>query len=187
MAKKNIVDQYIVADDEARVDIILDNYPGFKRKLDGYVSSLSARIQRERASNRRRELGDLGVRVQTSGVSNPTKNEACTHAEIEEAINNGDWMTALKGSDDVLGRRAIVETIGEMRYHYTVVCGMVDGLDDNDYVVFTKYLDTHMTYDELADFFKSTHESVKSRIYRSRASVKQWAIPLMKSELSNCA
>ncbi len=187
MAKKSIVDDYVVADDEARVDIILDNYAGFNRKLDGYVKSLCASIQNERLVNHRKELGDLGVRVQTSNISNPTRNEACGRAEIEEAINSGDWITALKGSDDVLGRRYIVETIGQMRYHYDIVCGMVDGLDDEEYVVFSKYLETHMSYYELADLFKTTYSAVKSKIYRARATVKDWAIPQMNGAIGQCA
>ena len=40
MARRNIVERYIRADIEKRVEIILDNYGMFNRILDGYEQSL---------------------------------------------------------------------------------------------------------------------------------------------------
>lgn len=41
MARRNIVERYIRANIEKRVEIILDNYGMFNRILDGYEQSLS--------------------------------------------------------------------------------------------------------------------------------------------------
>ena len=65
MARRNIVERYIRADIEKRVEIILDNYGMFNRILDGYEQSLSIVIRNERDYNRKRLLGDSGIRVQT--------------------------------------------------------------------------------------------------------------------------
>lgn len=40
MARRSIVERYIRADIEKRVEIILDNYGMFNRILDGYEQSL---------------------------------------------------------------------------------------------------------------------------------------------------
>ena len=48
-----IVECYIRADIEKRVEIILDNYGMFNRFLDGYEQSLSIVIRNERDYNRK--------------------------------------------------------------------------------------------------------------------------------------
>ena len=53
MARRNIVERYISADIEKRVEIILDNYGMFNRILDGYEQSLSIAIRNERDYNRK--------------------------------------------------------------------------------------------------------------------------------------
>ena len=53
MARRNIVERYIRADIEKRVEIILDNYDMFNRILDGYEQSLSIVIRNERDYNRK--------------------------------------------------------------------------------------------------------------------------------------
>ena len=53
MARRNIVERYIRADIEKRVEIILDNYGMFNRILDGYEQSLSIVIRNERDYNRK--------------------------------------------------------------------------------------------------------------------------------------
>lgn len=53
MARRDIVERYIRADIEKRVEIILDNYGMFNRILDGYEQSLSIVIRNERDYNRK--------------------------------------------------------------------------------------------------------------------------------------
>ena len=53
MARRNIVERYISADIEKRIEIILDNYGMFNRILDGYEQSLSIAIRNERDYNRK--------------------------------------------------------------------------------------------------------------------------------------
>ena len=47
MARRNIVERYIRADIEERVEIILDNYGMFNRILEGYEQNLSIVIRNE--------------------------------------------------------------------------------------------------------------------------------------------
>jgi len=100
MARRNIVERYIRADIEKRVEIILDNYGMFNRILDGYEQSLSIVIRNERDYNRKRLLGDSGIRVQTSNIGDITAQTAVENVTIQQAIHDGDWYAATKGADN---------------------------------------------------------------------------------------
>ncbi|MBE5835281.1 MAG: hypothetical protein E7309_11635 [Butyrivibrio sp.] len=100
MARRNIVERYIRADIEKRVEIILDNYGMFNRILDGYEQSLSIVIRNERDYNRKRLLGDSGIRVQTSNIGDITAQTAVENVTIQQAIHDGDWYAATKGAMD---------------------------------------------------------------------------------------
>ena len=182
MAKKNIVELYSDSSITKRVDIILDNFSCFERMLSGYEKSLSASIKRERDLNRRKSMGDLGIRVQTSHISNPTCDEVCNRIEIEEAIHNGDWKKALVGADDFFKHRNEIITIELMRNDYDIVSGQLDSLDNEDYLLYTKYLNSSKTYIELAEDFGLTFDAVRTRVYRSRARVKKNSIAFMMED-----
>ena len=93
MARRNIVERYSRATVEKRVEIILDNYATFNRILDGYEKSLSIVLRNERDFNRKKQLGDSGIRVQTSNISDITAQTAIENVTIQEAIHDGDWLT----------------------------------------------------------------------------------------------
>ncbi len=58
--------------------------------MEGYEQSLSFIIKEEKAYARRSAQGDLGVKVQTSGTSDPTAKAAIENIMIMEAIQKGD-------------------------------------------------------------------------------------------------
>ena len=72
----NIVEQYADADTSGRIDILIKYYPNFLRLVEGYEQSLSYIIKQEKEYKHRAARGDLGVRVQTSEISDPTAREA---------------------------------------------------------------------------------------------------------------
>ena len=72
----NIVEEYAQADIEAKIELIIRYYPNFLKIVDLHERELQYIIKQEKAYNRRKAKGDLGVRVQTFGISNPTFNEA---------------------------------------------------------------------------------------------------------------
>ena len=74
--KVSIVEAYADASIEKKIEIILDNYTGFINIVDGYEQCLSIQIRNEREYNRRKNNGDLGIRVQTSGLSDTTAMDA---------------------------------------------------------------------------------------------------------------
>lgn len=72
----NIVKQYEEANVSGRIEILIKYYPNFIRLVEGYEQSLSFIIKEEKAYKHRQAKGELGVRVQTSGMSDPTAREA---------------------------------------------------------------------------------------------------------------
>ena len=80
VAKASMIEIYARADAAGRVDIICKNYSNFIGIVDGYTEGLCYIIENEKAYNRKQSRGDLGVRVQTSGM----------HSDItaDTAINN---------------------------------------------------------------------------------------------------
>jgi len=53
-------------------------------------------IRNERDYNRKRLLGDSGIRVQTSNIGDITAQTAVENVTIQQAIHDGDWYAATK-------------------------------------------------------------------------------------------
>ena len=77
MARRNIVERYIRADIEKRVEIILDNYGMFNRILDGYEQSLSIVIRNERDYNRKNILRKVFPKVSQWGIVDMPCSAGC--------------------------------------------------------------------------------------------------------------
>ena len=77
MKETDLIQAYRSSSAEKRVEIIIKNYPKFLGIIDGYTEGLKYMIESEKESNRHREKGELGVRVQTGGMkADPTESEA---------------------------------------------------------------------------------------------------------------
>ncbi len=70
------------------------------RLVEGYEQSLSFIIKEEKARKHRQAKGDLGIRVQTSGTSDPTAKEAIDNVMIMEAIRYGDLTSVIRDLDE---------------------------------------------------------------------------------------
>lgn len=181
MARRNIVELYGRSNVGKRVEIILDNYAMFNQLLDGYERSLSIVIRNERDFNRRRQLGDSGIRVQTSNISDITAKTAIENISIQEAIHNGDYLTALKGADNIAKHRKEIETICRMRDDYGIVTGQLSVLQKEEYDFYLPYINGDKGCFEIAADEGLSPEAVRMRLYRYRSIVKESAIPFLES------
>lgn len=87
VAKASIIEIYAKADAAGRVDIICKNYSNFIGIVDGYTDGIRYMIESEKAYNRKKNHGDLGVRVQTSGIhSDITADTAISNVITRDAI-----------------------------------------------------------------------------------------------------
>lgn len=87
VAKASIIEIYAKADAAGRVDIICKNYSNFIGIVDGYTDGLRYMIENEKAYNRKKSHGELGVRVQSSGIhSDITADTAISNVITRDAI-----------------------------------------------------------------------------------------------------
>lgn len=59
---------------------------------------------------------------------------------IQEAIHDGDWQAATKGSDNVFRHRLEIETICQMRDDYDIVTGQLTALLKEEYDFYLPYI-----------------------------------------------
>lgn len=86
--KANIYKEYGKSSSKERIDLIYTNYPQFEDIIKGYQSKLIYEIEAEQEYNRRKEQGELGVRIQKMGhYSDTTANQAVAHVMLEEALD----------------------------------------------------------------------------------------------------
>lgn len=182
---RSIVDDYRVANIGKRVDIILRNYARFNNLVDGYEKCLSIVIRNEREHRRRRENGELGVRIQTSNISDVTARTAVENVSIQEAIHEGDYDTALRGSENYFKHRAEIMTLLDMRDDYQIVCSQVESLDDDERKMLEKYIVNRRSFFTIADDENLSPEAVRSRIKRYKKIVKDGAVLFMTDKYFN--
>lgn len=168
-----IVDKYATADIKGRIEIILDNYPNFLEIMDGFEESLKYLILNDRRAARRRSMGDLGVRVQKTGISDPTANEAIDRVMLSEAIKTGNLDEELKGIECPEQYRREAEVIREMRNDYFLVRAQIKTLPWLNFKVLASYLNGSHDLLKLADETDCTYDGVKNRLKRARNRIRQ--------------
>lgn len=186
MARKSIVKSYSTATVEKRIEIILDNYSVFDRMLDGFERSIFLVIRTEREEKRNRERCDLGIRVQTSNISDITGDTASNEADLERAIHEGDWMSAIKGAINLEKHRREIETVHMMRRDYELVTEQFGCLKPRQYRLLERYLGGEEDPLDIAEDIGITVEALRSRVYRYRVRVKENALYHMDI-LQQCA
>ena len=100
----NIVEQYAGADVPARIELLIKYYPNFIRLVEGYEQSLSFIIKEEKAYARKSAMGDLGVRVQTSGTCDPTAKAVIDNRAFGR-YNIGRYFSCCEGAFSVKNTR----------------------------------------------------------------------------------
>lgn len=169
-----IVDIYGRADTEGKIRIVLDNYITFMNMVNAYEDGLIDEIKEERMTNRRLKHGDLGVRVQTSGYSNPTSSEGDEDVEVETAVKAGDYITALRGADCYDYHKAEIVTLRNMRHDFVRVCQQF-GAAGKDGKLFERYLLQEFDLIDIADTEGLTIDAVKQRFRRVRKIITEGA------------
>ena len=180
MVKKGIVETYSKTPAAKRVDIIINNFTIFEDLIKGEEECLYVQIRRDQEDRFNEQRSDLGVRIQTSHKSDITGDTATANADTQAGIENGDWRLATRGLKDNIKYRKRIETLQMMRDDYTIVRGKLKGIRDDDHV-FMDYLMKEKNYDEMADNLQLSHEAVRSRVFRTKAILKENALESMEA------
>ena len=92
---KDIITVYRMADCEERLEIVFDNFSNFPKMIRKMQKITQYKIKAEKEYIRSHAKGELGVRVQTSGLSDTTANEAIANVMLEEAFTSGEVTDGL--------------------------------------------------------------------------------------------
>ena len=169
----NIVEQYAGADVPARIELLIKYYPNFIRLVEGYEQSLSFIIKEEKAYARKSVMGDLGVRVQTSGTGDPTAKAAIENIMIMEAIQKGNLENVTSELDEqvVMKYQREVVIIQNMREDYQILRNQFFYLEPEDVDSFEKYLQCGRHTEKLAYELDIKPEALKMQMCRIKKVV----------------
>jgi len=172
--EKNLIRVYTGATSEKRIDIIIKNYTKFIGIVDGYTDGLRYMIECEKESSHRQSAGDLGVRVQTGGMtSDPTARKAINNVITREALINCDFSgNVLDGVDqaEVYIRDAYI--LRDMRKDYNLFNSQL-GILGTEKETFTKYLLKEKTISDIAEDQGITYESARQQMQKIKVRMKK--------------
>ena len=166
----SIVEQYADSNVGERIEIMIKYYPNFNRLVEGYEKSLGFIIKQEKEQKRRSARGELGVRVQTSGISDPTAREAIDNIMIAEAIREGELSGIIAELDEDVIRlhEREVRTIQNMKEDYSIFQDAFFYLDPDDADVLIKYLECGRHTEKLAYELDIRPDALKMQMCRAK-------------------
>lgn len=173
MAEVNIVTQYNNGNPKIRIGIIFHNYPFFPEVIKGYKEGLIHEITAQTMYNKRRQNGDLGIRIQNFGHhSDITANAAVENVMIEEFLDDGFL------SDDILefvdDKEKTTQKIIRylmMKGEYNVIRTQLESVYGIDKDILLPYLTKEKNIYEIADKVGIEPDSVRKRIYRIKKNM----------------
>lgn len=174
VAKASIIEIYARADAAGRVDIICKNYSNFIGIVDGYTEGLRYMIESEKAYNRKKNHGDLGVRVQSSGIhSDITADTAISNVITRDAIIACDFSgDVLAGVDRGEKYRKDAYTLRRMRADYELFNQQLCILGRNELRIFRGYLSGEKDIGEIAEEEGIQYESAAQKVRRAKVKIK---------------
>ena len=153
---------------------MLNNYAVFPKIIRKAEKKIQYKIKSEKEYLRSHARGELGVRVQTSGTSDPTFNEASTNIMIEDAFNTGEVDKGLlKGIKDASVYEDDIRLVSVMRMDFELLEEIIEDLDESDSKIMKQYLLEGRLFKEIADDEGRTYEAIKKRMERIRTEIRK--------------
>ena len=153
---------------------MLNNYAVFPKIIRKAEKKIQYKIKSEKEYLRSHARGELGVRVQTSGTSDPTFNEAATNIMIEDAFKTGEVDKGLiKGIKDASLYEDEIRLVSIMRMDFELLEEIIEDLDESDSKIMKQYLLEGRLFKEIADDEGRTYEAIKKRMERIRAEIRE--------------
>lgn len=163
--RNDILSDYKVANPEERLEIMFENYHIFPKVIRKMEKRTQYKIKAEKEYQRSQAREELGVRVQTSTLSNPTEAEVVAKITLEEAFATGVIdPSILRGIDNAAEYEADIRIISVMRDDYELVTECVEDLEDEDSKLLKAALVQRKFFKELACEFNLSYDTVKRRI-----------------------
>lgn len=174
VAKASIIKNYAKADAAGKVDIICKNYSNFIGIVDGYTEGLCYMIENEKAYNRKQSRGDLGARVQTSGMDGDiTADTAINNVIAKEAIIACDFSgDVLEGVDRCEEFQRDAYTLRCMRADFELFNRQLCILSGNESRILRGYLSGEKDIGDIAEEEGIQYESAAQKVRRAKVKIK---------------
>lgn len=163
--------EYSQSEPERKARFILGNFRRFPKMIEGYESDWKIVVTAEKRYNTLHEMGDLGIRVQTSGTGNPTMNKAIFETELDNAAGKRDLFSVVKGTDDPEQHIREKMVIADMKDDYSIMKNAIHRLQEVDAEVLLNYIRMEKTIQEIADELQMNYDSAKKKLQRLRKEV----------------
>lgn len=180
----SLIRQYAAADAAGRVKLIYCNFATFLGIIDTRVEDLLYMIENEKSFNRREELGDLGVRVQKSGISDITGNTATSNVMTRDALIGCDFSSGvLDGTDrgEAFKKEALI--IKQMRKDYELFNNQLNCLVPKDREMLLKYIEAHEPIANIADEKGIAVDSARKYIFRIKQMITKQMVECMEGKI----
>ena len=173
--------KYSEADPEGRLKIMMGNYAVFPKMIRRIEKKVIYKITVEREYMRSHCRSELGVRIQTSGKSDPTADEAIINVSLEEALKTGEYDPGLiSGFENADKYEAAMRTIKIMRLDYELLAEIIDDLREKDSRVIKQYLIEGKLFKEIADSEGRTYDAIKKRIEKIRTEIRDQIVDCLE-------
>lgn len=172
---RELKDIYREAGAEERFTLMMNNYSAFPRIIRKLEQKTKYKIISEHERMRSAHRDELGVRVQTSNLSDPTAQQAEADILLDEAFMTGKIdISVCRGLENREVYEADIISISAMRRDYDLLVGIIENLDDEDDIkCILDYLGKRKLMKEIAEERGRSYEAIKKRIEKIRAIVKR--------------
>ena len=171
---KDFMQAYRASDAEGRLKIMMDNYCIFPKLIRKMEKKIQYRIKYEKDYLRSSHRGELGVRVQTSKMSDPTFEEAATNIMIETALKIGkDEDGLLNGIENAAEYEADMKILSVMRMDYELLEEIIEDLADDDSKWLKEYLSGEKLLKEIAAELGKSYIAMKKRVAKVKEEIRE--------------
>lgn len=180
-ARADIITTYAEADNTGKVKILVKHYSSWDGILKISTKNMIQDIMDEIRCNRMSRYGDLGVRVQTSGCSNPTEAIGNSEMAIEQAVESCDFSGGVfKDTDDEEGYKLRACTIKRIREDLETFKDQILWLDIKERRILEDFLNEIKSVDDFAEEWELQYITAYRRLERLKNIVRDKTIIRME-------
>ena len=179
--EKDFLTEYRCSDAEGRLNLMINNYSSFPKIIRKMEVKVRYRIKSEKEYMRSHSRDELGVRIQTSKISDPTFDEAATNILIDKALESGKAEGGLlSGIEDATRYEADIRIISIMRMDFELLSEIVEDLDDDESCWMKEFLTKQKMLKEIAGERGVSYDTIKRRAYELRSNIREEIIECLE-------
>lgn len=174
-----LVTKYMEGNPHDRFKLIYVHYDRFLNMVESFELGVFHTILCEKEYNNQNR-DDLGVKVQTSNLSDITAEEAIEHVMIRDAIKACDFSgDLLKGTDDAEKHKVEIRAIKMMRREYEIFNSNLESLPEAEYRITHKYISKACKLQQIAIDEDKAYQTIKNVLFSTRKTLEEDVVPFL--------